>query len=105
MKTGKEVRCGKIFKLCMYLFYFIVEIWLIYNTVLGSDVEQSDLYIYTHTHTYIHIYMCVCMYVCIYIYINHFVLYQKLIHTHKEKAMAPHSSTSCLENPMDGGAW
>ena len=21
------------------------------------------------------------------------------------KAMAPHSSTSCLENPMDGGAW
>ena len=23
-----------------------------------------------------------------------------------EKAMAPHSSTlSCLENPMDGGAW
>ena len=21
-----------------------------------------------------------------------------------EKAMAPHSSTSCLENPMDGGA-
>ena len=22
-----------------------------------------------------------------------------------EKAMAPHSSNSCLENPMDGGAW
>ena len=22
-----------------------------------------------------------------------------------EKAMAPHSSTLCLENPMDGGAW
>ena len=22
-----------------------------------------------------------------------------------EKAVAPHSSTSCLENPMDGGAW
>ena len=23
----------------------------------------------------------------------------------QEKAMAPHSSTLCLENPMDGGAW
>ena len=23
----------------------------------------------------------------------------------KEKAMAPHSSTLGLENPMDGGAW
>ena len=22
-----------------------------------------------------------------------------------EKAMAPHSSHSCLENPVDGGAW
>ena len=22
-----------------------------------------------------------------------------------EKAMAPHSSNCCLENPMDGGAW
>ena len=22
-----------------------------------------------------------------------------------EKAMVPHSSTSCLENPMDGGDW
>ena len=22
-----------------------------------------------------------------------------------EKEMAPHSSYSCLENPMDGGAW
>ena len=22
-----------------------------------------------------------------------------------EKAMPPHSSTLCLENPMDGGAW
>ena len=22
-----------------------------------------------------------------------------------EKAMVPHSSNSCLENPMDGGAW
>ena len=22
-----------------------------------------------------------------------------------EKAMAPHSSTLCLKNPMDGGAW
>ena len=22
-----------------------------------------------------------------------------------EKEMAPHSSTPCLENPMDGGAW
>ena len=26
--------------------------------------------------------------------------------SYPEKAMAPHSSTdSCLENPMDGGAW
>ena len=24
---------------------------------------------------------------------------------YKEKAMAPHSSTLALENPMDGGAW
>ena len=24
---------------------------------------------------------------------------------HMEKAMAPHSSNSCLENPMGGGAW
>ena len=57
MKTGKEVRCGKIFKLCMYLFNFIVEIWLIYNTVLVSDIEQSDLYIYIYTHTHIYIYI------------------------------------------------
>ena len=25
--------------------------------------------------------------------------------TKLEKAMAPHSSNSCLENPIDGGAW
>ena len=34
--------------------------------------------------------------------------YNRLIHISKgnntEKAMAPHSSYSCLENPMDGGA-
>ena len=29
-----------------------------------------------------------------------------VLEVYPEKAMAPHSSThSCLENPMDGGAW
>ena len=46
------------------------------------------IYIYTHTHTHTQIYI----YEYIYIYIL------------LEKAMATHSST-CLENPMDGGAW
>ena len=27
------------------------------------------------------------------------------LHFQLEKEMATHSSNSCLENPMDGGAW
>ena len=31
--------------------------------------------------------------------------FEPLPHIILEKAMAPHSSYSCLENPTDGGAW
>ena len=38
-------------------------------------------------------------------YLPGFIYIYTYIWCFPEKAMAPHSSTSCLENPMDGGAW
>ena len=35
----------------MVLFFFVIELWLIYNIVLISTVQQSDSAI--HTHVYI----------------------------------------------------
>ena len=32
-------------------------------------------------------------------------LFYAVLYLHTEKAMTPHSSNSCLENSMDGGAW
>ena len=32
-------------------------------------------------------------------------IFSILLLSHMEKAMAPHSSTLALKNPMDGGAW
>ena len=37
--------------------------------------------------------------------IVHVFILCKCSDSHAGKAMAPHSSYSCLENPMDGGAW
>ena len=40
-------------------FFFLTEIYLVYNITLVSSVEQSDsvIHMYTHTHTYTtHIY-------------------------------------------------
>ena len=42
-------------------FFFLIEVWLIYNVVLVSDVQQNDsvcVYIYTHTHAY----TCMCLF-------------------------------------------
>ena len=36
-------------------------------------------------------------------YLILFIFHRRSVRSHAEKAMAPHSS--CLENPMDGGAW
>ena len=52
-----------------YLFFsiFFIEIWLIYNVVLVSGIQQSAVsFSYTHTHTFI----------CMYIYI----IFQILFH-------------------------
>ena len=44
-----------------HVLFFLSEVWLIYNVVLVSDVQQNDsvcVYIYIYTHT--HIRVCVC---------------------------------------------
>ena len=46
----------KFCNVCVY--FFLIEIWLIYNAVLVFDIQQSDLAI--------HIYVCVCIYIYIY---------------------------------------
>ena len=47
---------------------------------------------------YVFINISICINLCIYLYIFMYLS----SHLFWEKAMAPHS---CLENPMDGGAW
>ena len=46
--------CVQIFLwICVLFLSFLsifIEVWLIYNVVLISTVQQSDSYIYTHTH-------------------------------------------------------
>ena len=60
------------------------------------------VYLYTHIYIYIHTYMCVCVYVCVCVCVCVCVYIYTI---HSEKAMALHSQYSCLENPVDGGAW
>ena len=50
-----------------------------------------------------HNYLCIGVYTSFFGFSSHIVYYVLLIRT--EKAMAPPLQYSCLENPMDGGAW
>ena len=70
--------------------------------------KYRNIHTHTHTHTYIYIYIghLKCK---LRIFLLNINLELFCISIHKKKVMAPHSSTlawkSCLENPMDGGAW
>ena len=39
---------------CFSLVFFFFEVWLIYNVMLITAVQQSDSVLYTHTHTHTH---------------------------------------------------
>ena len=56
-------------------------------TNLDSILKSRDITLPTKVHLVKTVAFPVIMYGCV------------------EKAMTPHSSYSCLENPMDGGAW
>ena len=42
----------------MYSFFNFIEIWLIYNIVLISGVQQSDSFIYIFIYIYIYTHVC-----------------------------------------------
>ena len=69
---------------------------MLYSFLLYSIVNQLDIYIYP-----------LCLGFSSRLGPHKPVLYSRfsLAILYMEKTMAPHSSTSCLENPMDGGAW
>ena len=49
----------------MYVFIFLIEIWLIYNAVLVSDIQQWYSYTYIYVLTQNHIYVCMYIYISI----------------------------------------
>ena len=51
----------------MYVFIFLIEIWLIYNAVLVSDIQQWYSYTYIYICAYTKPYICVYVYIHIYI--------------------------------------
>ena len=55
-----------VIRLISPAFFFLIEVWLIYNTVLISAVQQSDLVIHT------------CIYMYVYIYTHCFVYFLSL---------------------------
>ena len=45
----------------MYSFFNFIEIWLIYNIVLISGVQQSDSFIYIYIYLYLYLYSCMLL--------------------------------------------
>ena len=57
------------------MYAFFIEIQLIYNVVLISDVQESDsVYIYIYNIYTIHMYICIHVYVHIYSFLDSFPL-------------------------------
>ena len=52
--------------LSFFTVFFLIEVWMIYNVVLVSGVQQSDsvIYIYVYICTYIYIYRHTHVYIC-----------------------------------------
>ena len=38
----------------LFVTLYLIKVWVIYNIVLISPVQQSNLVLYTHTHTHIY---------------------------------------------------
>ena len=81
----------KILTNCIKLRFrkIFIEVYLIYNIVLVSGVQQNESDVYMYVYIYAHIY-------AIFQIISHYKLLQDFEYCslcYTEKAMAPHSST------------